>query len=276
MSSFDTHLETLQSFVQGNSRILVLTGAGISAAAGIPTYRDKQGIWRFSEPIKHQQFLNDENTRKRYWARSFRGWPAIRDATPTSAHEALAALQQQGLVETVITQNVDGLHQRAGSNNVVDLHGNLDEVYCLDCGACHERHAIQMQMQSNNTAAAYLATPRPDGDVDLTPEQEQRFNLPRCTTCNGALKPDVVFFGGSIPKDRVKACDAALMRADALLTIGSSLQVFSGFRFCRQAKALGKPLAVINPGPTRADTLEPVLLPADCQSLLPALVQQLL
>jgi NAD-dependent SIR2 family protein deacetylase len=261
-------VESLQTFLADNPRVVVLTGAGISVAAGIPTYRDREGIWRHSEPVQHQEFLTDPGWRRRYWGRSLRGWPAVRDALPTMAHSALARLEHTGQVAAVITQNVDRLHQRAGSERVIDLHGRLDKVRCIDCDATHSRDLIQEQLSLHNAVEEETAIARPDGDADLLPELESKFRVPGCSDCGGTLKPDVVFFGGTVPRRRVEACIEAVAKADALLTIGSSLQVFSGFRFCRLANKLGKPLAIINPGKTRADEMAQLKIDADCQQLL--------
>lgn len=234
----------------------MLTGAGISAASGIPTYRDQQGTWQHSSPIQEQDFLSDEYTRRRYWARSWHGWPLIRDAMPNPAHHALAELEAKNRIELLITQNVDGLHQRAGSRHVLDLHGAVGRVLCLSCGALHSRERIQHQLSRDNQwPEPDRQSPRPDGDMEISDTLAQQLVLPVCQLCDGDLKPDVVFFGGTVPRKTVTTCLDALSQADALLAIGSSLKVFSGFRFCRRANELGKPVAIINPGITRADAL---------------------
>lgn len=261
-------VDALAEFFGSHRRVTVLTGAGISLAAGIPTYRDQQGNRLNSEPIKHQEFLADSNQRKRYWARSYRGWPAVSSAQPTRAHKALTQLQSAGHVDTIITQNVDRLHQRASNQRVTDLHGRLDHVLCLDCNAVHHRDEIQTQLNDDNGPVSTLANNRPDGDANLDAALEQQFIVPSCTICDGTLMPDVVFFGGTVPAQRVEHCMNAIEQTDALLVIGSSLQVFSGFRFCRKASQLGKPLAIINPGTTRADDLAQIKLQTDCQDLL--------
>lgn len=249
-------------------RVVALTGAGISLAAGIPIYRDQNGNRLNSEPIKHQDFIANSTQRKRYWSRSFRGWPAVSKAQPTRAHKALTQLQSAGHIDTIITQNVDRLHQRAGNRKVTDLHGRLDHVLCLNCSAIHHRDEVQEQLTLNNGPVPKAANNRPDGDADLPAKIEQRFIVPTCTSCNGTLMPDVVFFGGTVPSERVKHCMQAVENADALLVVGSSLQVFSGFRFCRKASQLDKPLVIINPGTTRADDLAQLKLQTDCQTLL--------
>ena len=272
MNTAHDNLHALRSFLDGCERIVVLTGAGISLAGGIPTYRDQDGVWRHSEPIKHQEFLREPRRRQRYWARSMRGWPAVRDATPTAAHSALAQLERSGRVDLLITQNVDRLHQRAGSERVVDLHGRLDRVQCLDCGAMTSRDAVQEQLLHHNGLLPVAASARPDGDADLPEHLERDFVVPLCPQCAGTVMPDVVFFGGTVPRPRVEYCMQALERADGLLVVGSSLQVFSGFRFCRRASESGVPIAILNPGKTRADALAGLKLDADCQSLLQAVV----
>ena len=270
MSKLAKDIEALDEFLASHTRITVLTGAGISLASGIPTYRDKAGHWRHSEPIKHQEFLAESDRRRRYWARSMRGWPAVRDARPTAAHRALAILERRGHIDTIITQNVDRLHQRAGCARVIDLHGRLDRVQCLDCNGFHCRERIQQQLVRGNDSVRAATAARPDGDADLPADVERQFKVPACSACGGTLMPDVVFFGGTVPRSRVQACTDAVERSDALLAVGSSLQVFSGFRFCRQAQRLGKPLAVLNPGITRADDIAQLKVSADCQALLTA------
>lgn len=268
MNPDSEHLRTLTDFLHSNPRLVVLTGAGISLAGGIPTYRDEEGVWQHSEPIKHQEFLSEPSRRQRYWARSMRGWPGVRDAQPTAAHSALAALERAGRIDLVITQNVDRLHQRAGSAKVVDLHGRLDKVVCLQCSTSFCRNQIQVQLLQHNSNAVPADSAKPDGDADLPEHVERQFHVPDCPQCHGTLMPDVVFFGGTVPKTRVQACMEAVERADALLVVGSSLQVFSGFRFCRHASQSGKPIAILNPGKTRADPLAALKIEGDCQALL--------
>lgn len=256
MSTLQQDICALTQFLVDYPRLVVLTGAGISAASGIPTYRDRSGTWRHREPIQEQDFLRHAHTRRRYWARSWQGWPVIRDARPNPAHFALARLENQGRIELLVTQNVDGLHQRAGSRRVVDLHGRVDSVRCLACAAVFDRDSIQSLLERDNPwPGPAPARVRPDGDMDIPEEFPPGLVLPRCQRCAGDLIPDVVFFGGSVPAPRVNTCLDALAEADALLAIGSSLAVFSGFRFCREAQRRGKPVAIINPGVTRADGL---------------------
>lgn len=246
----------LLDFFSHHQRWVVLTGAGVSAASGIPTYRDGAGNWLRSRPIQHQEFLEDPAARQRYWGRSMVGWPGIRDAACNDNHASLGLLEQAGHALLTITQNVDRLHQRAGSTKVVDLHGRLDRVSCLDCGARYHRDEVQRQLERLNPHHKTLfGAVRPDGDADLSPEQVKGICVWDCADCGGLLKPDVVFFGGSIPKARVERCTKAIASADGLLVLGSSLQVFSGFRFCRLAVEHRKPLVILNEGVTRADTI---------------------
>ncbi|MEM8942164.1 MAG: NAD-dependent protein deacetylase [Pseudomonadota bacterium] len=235
---------------------LVLTGAGISVSAGIPTYRNDRGEWLRSDPITHQEFLNQERQRKRYWGRSLLGWPAVRDAAPGVAHGALAELEKLQAITHLVTQNVDRLHQRAGSESVTDLHGRLDRVKCLSCNAQYHRNDIQATLaEANPHINRTTIDARPDGDADMSDELVDSIRIPDCERCGGVLMPDVVFFGGSIPRDRVAYCRSQLKKASSLIVVGSSLQVYSGFRFCRWAGDASKPIFLINPGTTRADEL---------------------
>jgi NAD-dependent SIR2 family protein deacetylase len=272
MNTLHIELPRLRAFLAEHSSLVVLSGAGVSASSGIPTYRDRQGVWRHADPVTHQEFVDDPARRQRYWARSMRGWPAVRDARPNAAHLSLARLERMGHISLLITQNVDRLHQRAGSNAVVDLHGRVDQVRCMQCAEIFARENIQHAMERDNPAqGATQHDTRPDGDADIADEQVLRFRTPACPRCKGILIPDVVFFGGSVPATRVKRCKDAIADADALLVVGSSLQVYSGFRFCRLAKQLGKPLAILNPGTTRADALASLKCLTECEVLLPAL-----
>jgi NAD-dependent SIR2 family protein deacetylase len=260
---------SLQAWLSRHRRLVILTGAGLSAASGIPTYRDTRGRWQHSKPITHGDFVADPRTRQRYWARSMLGWPVIREAHPNTAHLALVELERRGAVELLITQNVDRLHQRAGSRNALDLHGRLDRVICLHCNREYAREAIQCQLLRNNDHLAHVSTTlRPDGDTALAEELVATVRSPDCPDCSGVLMPAVVFFGGSVPAVRVQQCRQALESADALLAIGTSLQVYSGYRFCRHAQRLGKPLAIINPGSTRADDIATIRFQSECGPLL--------
>ncbi len=247
-------LAPLLDFVLRHPRLLVLTGAGCSTAAGIPDYRDAAGAWKRIEPMRFQLFVASELARKRYWARSMVGWRTMAQARPTAAHHALARLESAGRVRLLVTQNVDGLHNAAGSAGVVDLHGRIDTVCCLRCGARSPRPLLQKELARRNPLWAALdARSAPDGDADLERLDFAPFDVPACSECGGLLKPDVVFFGESVPRERVVAVRAALAQADAMLVAGSSLMVYSGYRFVEDAVAAGKPIAVVNIGRTRAD-----------------------
>ena len=262
---------TLAKILAEHPRLVVLTGAGISHDSGIPTYRDQRGTWLHPKPIQEQAFVSDESTRRRYWSRSWFGWPVMRDARPNPAHAALAQLERRGAIELVITQNVDRLHQRAGSRNVVDLHGRIDQVRCLSCAALYSRDRIQRLLKVQNPWLSTVQSrhfSRPDGDMEVPDDMFHALVLPKCQDCSGDLMPDVVFFGGSVPLSRVDTCTDALERADALIAMGSSLMVFSGYRFCRRASQLGKPVVIINPGVTRADDLAQVNLQSPAGPLL--------
>lgn len=258
-----------ERFLSAHERLVVLTGAGCSTDSGIPAYRDEDGTWRQRRPVQYQDFVSDPAWRRRYWARSLRGYPLMAQARPNAAHGWLAALEASGRLELLVTQNVDGLHQRAGSADVVDLHGSIHRVLCLDCGARSERARMQARLLAANPGfrAEAPATPRPDGDAELDDGDLDPFVVPACERCGGVLKPDVVFFGESVPRERVERTTTALERADALLVMGSSLMVFSGYRFCRAAARLGRPMASVTRGRTRADDLLDLRLRVGCVEL---------
>jgi NAD-dependent SIR2 family protein deacetylase len=260
----------LSAFVRAHPRLLALTGAGVSTASGIPGYRDGDGRWMRAAPMTHQHFVGSESARRRYWGRSFAGWPMLRDAAPNPAHRALAALERAGIVLHTVTQNVDRLHQRAGSTQVIDLHGRIDSVVCLSCDQRLERARMQALLGAANPRFERCATVAPDGDADVT-EGFETFVVPPCDACGGVLKPDVVFFGANVPRPRVDDAFAALAACDALLVVGTSLMAWSGFRFCLQARQAGKPIAAVNLGVTRADDLLACRTTADCSAVLPAL-----
>jgi NAD-dependent SIR2 family protein deacetylase len=248
--------DRLRRFVDAHPRLFVLTGAGVSTDSGIPDYRDNQGDWKRPQPVTYQAFMGDERTRQRYWARSLVGWRRFSRAHPNAAHFTLARLEAAGRVEVLLTQNVDGLHQAAGSRNVIDLHGRLDRVRCMANGHLLPRTEFQVALETLNPEWATLdAGDAPDGDADLEGHDFSRFRVPDCPLCGGLLKPDVVFFGEGVPRERVSAAMQALDVADAMLVVGSSLMVFSGFRFANAAAKAGKPIAAVNMGRTRADAL---------------------
>lgn len=264
--------ETLRAWFERHARVFVLTGAGVSTASGIPDYRDTDGAWKRSPPVTWQAFVGDPATYRRYWARSFVGWPGFSSARPNPAHQALADLETDGRIAALITQNVDTLHQRAGSREVVDLHGRLDRVVCLGCGDEGPRAQLQARMDAGNPGwRPHEAAAAPDGDADIDASAVARFAAPHCLLCGGLIKPDVVFFGENVPRERYARAIAALDAADAMLVVGSSLRVYSGFRFARIAHERGQPLAILNRGRTRADALCGLKLDNDCGAVLSAL-----
>lgn len=255
-------------------RFAVITGAGLSTGSGIPAYRDAEGQWQHPQPVLHQDFLRSEAVRRRYWARSYIGWQTMGQAVPNAGHVALARLTQAGHLGALITQNVDGLHQKAGSMDVIELHGGIAQVRCMACGLRHERAQVQgwlAQCNAGLDVKAWQPSRRaPDGDAHLDDERVYaRFEVPDCPSCGGLLKPDVVFFGDNVPRDRVAQGSEAIAQAAGLLIVGSSLMVYSGFRFADLAHRLGKPVVALNRGRTRADPLLTQKIEADCgESLL--------
>jgi NAD-dependent SIR2 family protein deacetylase len=256
-------------------RVFVLTGAGCSTASGIPDYRDEQGQWKRRPPVMILPFRTKPDVYQRYWARAYAGWPRFVSAAPSRAHSALAQLEDAGVVSHLVTQNVDGLHQRAGSRAVIDLHGRLDVVACLGCGLRSTRAQLQEEMAAANPDWSPRYTPAPDGDADIDPAAVSAFVPPLCTVCGGLLKPDVVFFGENVPPAICQAARDALAASDALLVAGSSLMVFSGFRFAVQARDLGLPIAIINRGRTRADDFADVRIYGDVGDVLSEVVDGL-
>lgn len=270
------HLDTLLQ-AMADDKFLILTGAGISTPSGIPDYRDSDGVRRGRQPMMYQEFLAAPESRRRYWARAMLGWPRVRQARPNAAHEALATLQQRGRISALITQNVDTLHDQAGSHDVIELHGSLHRVLCLDCGQRSERDAIQRQMEAHNPYLTGVdAVQAPDGDTLLDPAFEARFQVPRCPHCAGErMKPDVVFFGENVAQPTAARALAAAENAAGLLVVGSSLMAYSAFRLCRVIAERGKPLMAINLGKTRADDLLDLKIEGSCEELLPWLVEEL-
>jgi NAD-dependent SIR2 family protein deacetylase len=267
----------LADFIRAHAPLLLLTGAGCSTDSGIPDYRDRNGQWKRAEPIRYQRFVGDADARRRYWARSFVGWPRVAAAAPNASHWALAALEALGLVTQLVTQNVDGLHQRGGARRVLDLHGRLDVVDCLDCRLRLTRERVQALLAAHNPAYAQVADgpSAPDGDVLLEAAAHAAFQVPGCPRCGGMLKPAVVFFGENVPRPRVQLALSQLERSRGLLVVGSSLSVFSGYRFCRHAAALRLPIALLNHGRTRADDLAQLKLDAACAPILAATLRRL-
>jgi NAD-dependent SIR2 family protein deacetylase len=271
-----THdLDALGHILRGR-RVLVLSGAGISTDSGIPDYRGPKSLQRPHRPMLYGQFVGSEEARRRYWARSLVGWLRIHQAKPNGGHRALARLEQGGAISGLITQNVDGLHQAAGSRSVLELHGSLALVRCLRCGTPESRRTLQGRMQELNPRfhAAQVAM-APDGDAELPQALIDGFRVPACRRCGGALKPDVVFFGENVPKARVERAYGMLGRAEVLLVVGSSLTVFSGYRFVVRAAKQQKPIAIVNQGPTRGDADASLRVSGWLGEVLPQLAEEL-
>ena len=256
--------------------VFVLSGAGVSTDSGIPGYRDERGAWKGRAPVQYRYFVGSESVRKSYWARSSLGFRLIANATPNAAHHALRALEARCVLSLLVTQNVDGLHRRAGSEQLVDLHGRLDQVRCLGCEALTSREGLQSELLDRNPEFAQAsATFKPDGDAELEDVDYERFVVVPCATCGGMLKPHVVFFGESVPRERVQQAMSALESSRLLLIVGSSLMVFSGYRFARAAARLGLPIAIVNRGVTRADELSELKLDGDVGEILSDVVRGL-
>ena len=266
---------TLSEFLDSSQRLVVLTGAGCSTQSGIPDYRSPGGAWTRHKPIYYNDFVRSEDVRRFYWARSFRGWPRFLAARPNAAHYALAELEARGILDFLITQNVDDLHQEAGSRKVVQLHGRNRIVVCLDCRSEFARADIQDRIAELNAArlddqrlVAEEADFAPDGDAEIARELVGDFRVPACDRCGGVLKPGVVFFGETVPAAKVALAMERVDDADALLVVGSSLTVWSGFRFVKRASERQIPIAIVNIGPTRADSLASVKIESECGEAL--------
>lgn len=264
----------LSPFLEKSRRLVVLTGAGCSTESGIPDYRSPGGVWARHKPIYFSAFVRSAEVRRFYWARSYRGWPRFDAARPNDAHRALAELERRGRVHQLITQNVDDLHQEAGSRAVVQLHGRNRIVVCLDCGGEIPREEMQERIAGlnpgwvNESLDPDEADFAPDGDSEIAREAVGNFRVPECHRCGGVLKPAVVFFGESVPPEKVAYAMRRVDEADALLVVGSSLTVWSGFRFAKRAAERGIPIAIVNIGPTRADELAEVKIEARCGGVL--------
>jgi len=270
-------LGALVQLVHGR-RVVVLTGAGCSTESGIPDYRGPDTPPRSRPPIQHREFVDRGEMRRRYWARSTLGWARFSSAQPNAAHAALAALEHRGAIAGLITQNVDGLHGAAGSRTVVELHGALARVRCLACDALATRDALQARLLAANPGwldRARGVVLAPDGDSDLPDELVAGFTVMACETCAGTLMPDVVFFGGSVPRATLDAAWSLFDRAEVLLVVGSSLTVFSGYRFVRRAAERGVPVGILNRGPTRGDDYAQVRVDARAGLALPELARAL-
>jgi NAD-dependent SIR2 family protein deacetylase len=258
-------------------RVAVLTGAGMSTDSGIPDYRGPDSPP--SNPMTIRQFTSDPVFRQRYWARNHVGWRHMNDTLPNAGHRALAALEHAGVVSGLITQNVDLLHTKAGSRNVVNLHGTYAEVICLGCGHTMTRATLAELLEAANPG--FVERAEAVGGIAVAPDADavvgdtSSFTIIDCANCGGMLKPNIVYFGESVPKDRVAQAYAIVEDADALLVAGSSLTVFSGFRFVRHAVARGIPVAIVNRGHTRGDDLATVKIDAGCSPMLALLAGEL-
>jgi NAD-dependent SIR2 family protein deacetylase len=263
--------------VLADGRVAVLSGAGLSTESGIPDYRGATGTLRRHTPMTYQEFTHSVDSRRRYWARSHLGWRTIARARPNAGHRAVASLSAAGYVSAVITQNVDGLHQAAGSPDAVELHGSLDRVLCLDCGRISPREELDRRLRAANPGFQDASTRiNPDGDVDLDDDLVAGFRTVACDACGaGVLKPDVVFFGENVPKPRVHQCYRHIDESRALLVLGSSLTVMSGLRFVRHAAKNGKPIAIVNQGQTRGDAHATVRLDLPLGPTLTRLAERL-
>jgi NAD-dependent SIR2 family protein deacetylase len=268
MVTFDAADDRLRGWIARHRRVFALTGAGCSTASGIPDYRDDQGEWKRRPPVMIQAFRTQDAVYRRYWARAYAGWARFTTAAPSGAHRAFAAWERAGTLLRLVTQNVDRLHQRAGSRAVLDLHGRLDIVLCLGCGERTGRADLQAVMAAANTSWQPAAATAPDGDADVDGAMVDSFTAPRCERCGGLLKPDVVFFGENVPAERYAHARQALAGADAMLVAGSSLMVYSGFKFVRLAHEAGLPIAIVNRGRTRGDDLAELKVEGDVGSSL--------
>jgi NAD-dependent SIR2 family protein deacetylase len=268
-------VDTLFQLLRGR-RTVVLTGAGCSTESGIPDYRGAGTRARARNPIQHREFLTRPETRARYWARSLLGWPRFSSARPNAAHHALAELERGGHVPGLITQNVDRLHHAAGSARVIELHGALARVRCLDCGALEARVALQERLLALNPDFSHQVLElRPDGDAELSSELLSSFHVPACLRCGGTLKPDVVFFGDNVPAPTVEAAFSLVEEGEALLVVGSSLAIFSGYRFLVRASQRRMPIAILNIGECRGVELADVRVEARAGDVLPRLAEAL-
>jgi len=268
-------IDRLCALARGKT-VVALTGAGLSTESGIPDYRSPEALERPRKPIQGPEFVRSEAVRRRYWARSALGWERMRDAQPNEGHRALAALERAGVVAHVITQNVDRLHRKGGSRNVTELHGALAEVRCLACGALEDRDTLQARILAHNPGWTPESVAfAPDGDAEVPAERVERFVVPACVQCGGVLKPAVVFFGDNVPRPVVDEAFEAADAAELLLVAGTSLAVFSGYRFLRRAIERGAPVAIVNRGPVRGEEHAAVKIEASVGVTLEALSRAL-
>ncbi|XP_044947025.1 NAD-dependent protein deacylase SRT2 [Hordeum vulgare subsp. vulgare] len=283
-------VDLLYQFIDKSNKLMVLTGAGMSTESGIPDYRSPNGAYSSGfKPLTHQEFVRSIRARRRYWARSYAGWRRFRRAQPNTAHYALASLERIGRVHTMVTQNVDRLHHRAGSNPI-ELHGSVYEVICLDCGTSISRESFQDQVKDLNpkwalaidslqegqpgSSRSFGMQQRPDGDIEIDEKfWEQDFDIPSCSQCGGVLKPDVVMFGDNVPSERADSVKEAARNCDALLVVGSAVMTMSAFRLARLAHEANAAIAAINIGGTRADSIISLKINARCGEILPRVLQ---
>ncbi|XP_037935299.1 NAD-dependent protein deacylase Sirt4-like [Teleopsis dalmanni] len=269
-------IKRLENFLLSKPKTLVLTGAGISTESGIPDYRS-EGVGLYArtnhKPIQYIEFLKSADVRQRYWARNFVGWTKFSATEPNAVHQTLARFEREERIQGVVTQNVDRLHIKAGSRNVVEIHGSGYVVECLSCDYRIDRHNYQDILNSMNPALRDSAVDmiRPDGDVEIPVEHIKSFKVPACPKCNGNMKPEIIFFGDNVPKTRVDKIAEMIYNSDGLLVLGSSLLVFSGYRMVLQSKDLNLPVTIVNIGPTRADHLADIKLDAKCGDVIPKL-----
>jgi NAD-dependent deacetylase sirtuin 4 len=268
-------IDELVSLLRGKS-VVALTGAGVSTESGIPDYRSPEALAKARRPIHGPEFVRSEGVRRRYWARSALGWERMRGAEPNAGHRALASLEENGVVSHVITQNVDRLHRKGGSRRVTELHGALAEVGCLSCGVLEDRDALQARLLALNPGwTSRDVQTAPDGDAELSLAEVEAFRIPDCALCGGVLKPRVVFFGDNVPRPVVDEAFAATDAAGALLVVGSSLHVYSGYRFLRRAVERNVPVAIVNRGPVRGEEHATLKIEASTGATLDALARAL-
>lgn len=269
-------IEKLGHWMTASRNLVVLTGAGISTESGIPDYRS-EGVGLYARstnrPVQYKDFLKSEGVRKRYWARNYVGWPRFSSFQPNATHLSISKLMnEEGIVRSVVTQNVDSLHIKAKTRHVIELHGSAFRIVCLSCSFTMERHAFQNLLTELNPEMEIVQqTMRPDGDVEMSQDQVEGFNVPSCPSCKGVLKPDIVFFGDNVPKERVEAVRNEVKLCDGLFVLGTSLTVFSAYRIVLQAAELHKSIAIVNIGETRGDKLASIKINAKCGDVIPQL-----
>ncbi|XP_062593060.1 NAD-dependent protein lipoamidase sirtuin-4, mitochondrial-like [Saccostrea cucullata] len=265
-------VQILSEFIDKGRNILVMTGAGISTESGIPDYRS-QGVGLYatskSRPVIYQDFVKSEKVRQRYWARNFIGWPMFSSVQPNISHKFLKKLEDLGKVCWLVTQNVDALHYKAGSTKLTELHGSTHRVACMRCDYKVPRSELQVMIETlNPTWRAFSNELAPDGDIQLSQEEIEGFQTPLCPKCSGPLKPEIIFFGDNVPKSTVNFVFEKVQECDKVLVIGSSLEVYSGYRFALRASEMKKPISLLNIGPNRADKLADLKIDAKCSDVL--------